>query len=456
MAMDMGTVSPRVDMAKMSAWATISTNTPDRSEDVVEPTGVLLDNYRKNPVVLWDHGFGGINVPIGKCEDSDGNLAMTVMDEAIEAGCFFAQSCWEACQIFELIVEKIIRATSIGFRPLEAEPRTKGLDRPGLWIKLWELFEWSWVIVPDNPQALAKVLDGGKLAGRAIAEPLLKSLLPFKPKVTPTGKGFTMPEANVNGTGEGAPATGTAPTEVVKSEGGNVPAGGGETVTTKAAEPGDTPTPGPGDAGPDDESGEDGMKDAPLGAQILSAAFAGISGLASALTASVGPLEHPEIKEYAAGLSDQLNGMLADIEETYGKTYPDAPGLKACEEQDSTGKAVAKFLQQGSVSRTQLAGLSFRLKGLSASTRLNSAEKDLLKSVMARIDRIVTDARKSAAAETTKGVTPPPASPAPAPTTTPAAPSVTPEMVKALSDAVLIFKDAGKALKDAMPARAAA
>jgi hypothetical protein len=182
-----------VSESEMCAIARITTPTPDRSEDVVEPMGIMLDNYRKNPVVLWDHGMSGLSMPIGKSEDPTGNLALTITEEGIDAGCYFAQGMFEACQIFELVVQKIVRATSIGFRPIEAEVRSRGQDRPGLLISLWELFEWSWVAVPDNPDALAKILQKGKLAGRPICEPILKSLAPLKPAARPYGTGWTPP-----------------------------------------------------------------------------------------------------------------------------------------------------------------------------------------------------------------------------------------------------------------------
>src|SRR5580698_7101070 len=64
-----------IDEVRRCATFVISTPTPDRSEDVVSPRGVKLANYARNPVVYYDHGFSGIQVPIGKCEDEFGNLA---------------------------------------------------------------------------------------------------------------------------------------------------------------------------------------------------------------------------------------------------------------------------------------------------------------------------------------------------------------------------------------------
>ena len=44
--------------------ATINTDAVDRYMTVVDPSGAQLENYRKNPVVLFNHGDG--STPIGK------------------------------------------------------------------------------------------------------------------------------------------------------------------------------------------------------------------------------------------------------------------------------------------------------------------------------------------------------------------------------------------------------
>lgn len=62
----------------MSARAIINTPREDREGDVIVPRGVLLENYRKNPVVLWEHGLGEITRPIAKCQHSNGELALEV------------------------------------------------------------------------------------------------------------------------------------------------------------------------------------------------------------------------------------------------------------------------------------------------------------------------------------------------------------------------------------------
>src|SRR4051812_41355949 len=62
-----------IDESAMSATAIISTPTPDRVRDSMVPRGCLLDDYKNNPVVLWEHGFN-LSLPIGKSEDPSGNL----------------------------------------------------------------------------------------------------------------------------------------------------------------------------------------------------------------------------------------------------------------------------------------------------------------------------------------------------------------------------------------------
>ena len=169
-----------LDKSAVSATAIISTPNPDRSEDVVRQLGISLANYKKNPVVYYDHGFAHIQTPIGKSEDPDGKLTVKLKESGSQATCFFSQRMWEAMQIYELIDEGIVRCASIHIIPTVAKARTNSDRwRNGLDIEESELLEWSWVGIPDNPEAVRKVLDRGKLAQRNIPEALAKSLAKY-------------------------------------------------------------------------------------------------------------------------------------------------------------------------------------------------------------------------------------------------------------------------------------
>lgn len=180
-----------MDRTAMSITATISTPDEDRSDDIVEPTGILLERYTLNPVVFFDHGEE-YTLPIAKSVDGSGRLSIVADNDEVIATAFFSQSLPLARQVFELWDEKILSATSINFIPKAAtvRPGTGRRDRPGMHVTSWELLEWSIVGVPDNPYAVAKALDRGKLDGRAIEEPLLAMLKRFAPKTRAYGKGI--------------------------------------------------------------------------------------------------------------------------------------------------------------------------------------------------------------------------------------------------------------------------
>jgi hypothetical protein len=165
------------DRGAMSATFTVSTRRPDREEDVIIPEGVSFSAYRLNPVVLWDHGFSAISLPIGTSEDPAGNLAVFVTPDRIDATCYFSQTLPEAEQIFELVDEGTIRAASIHVRPIEFTVRAnRGADeRPGLLVTASEMLEWSIVPVGCNPEAVRKALIDGRLLGR----PLIPSIRKF-------------------------------------------------------------------------------------------------------------------------------------------------------------------------------------------------------------------------------------------------------------------------------------
>jgi hypothetical protein len=117
----------------------ISTNQADRDEDILEPQGVQLDNYRKNPIVLFGHDYKSL--PIGK------SLRETVFPDYIEsevefAPTEFAQQCKQLCE------GGFLNAASVRFMGIESEdiPNSKYGKR----YKKWDLLEWSVVPLPSN------------------------------------------------------------------------------------------------------------------------------------------------------------------------------------------------------------------------------------------------------------------------------------------------------------------
>lgn len=172
-----------IDEQLMSARAIINTPREDREGDIIVPNGVHLENFRKNPVVLWEHGLGEITRPIAKCQHPDGNLALEVEQDQITATSYFTDKVLESLQIFHLISEGLVRATSVRAVPIKSSTRRTSNDGIGIVLEEWELIEWSWGALGVNPDAVARTIDRGTIEGRKITEPLLKSL---KSILTPT------------------------------------------------------------------------------------------------------------------------------------------------------------------------------------------------------------------------------------------------------------------------------
>ncbi|GAF85935.1 unnamed protein product, partial [marine sediment metagenome] len=94
---------------------TITTNTVDRSGDIVEPKGGKLTNFRKNPVVLMAHDYQGL--PIGKAS----NLEKT--ENGVNAKVTFPEEGVYplADTVYNMYKQKYMRAWSIGFIPIKSE-----------------------------------------------------------------------------------------------------------------------------------------------------------------------------------------------------------------------------------------------------------------------------------------------------------------------------------------------
>lgn len=114
----------------------------DRENDKINPKGWKLDDFRRNPAILWSHDHR--NLPIGRATEiavSDGKLIGTVEF----ADHPFAET------VFRLVRGGFLNATSVGFQPEEWSIDEK---RGGVNFESQSLLETSIVPVPANPRAL--------------------------------------------------------------------------------------------------------------------------------------------------------------------------------------------------------------------------------------------------------------------------------------------------------------
>ena len=124
----------------------LSDETPDRMDDVILSDGWQLDNFKKNPIALFGHRS---DFPIGKWKD------LRVVDKQLRGQLELAPkgTSDRIDEIRKLVEADILRAVSVGFRPLESRPREES-DWGSFFTKC-ELVETSLVSVPANPNALA-------------------------------------------------------------------------------------------------------------------------------------------------------------------------------------------------------------------------------------------------------------------------------------------------------------
>lgn len=146
----------------------LSDGSPDRMGDVISSDGWKLENYRKNNVVLWGHGGGGVldgDEPIGRAENVRAEKGRLIADIR-----FAVDESDRAARKFRLANSGYIKAGSVGFRPLkvervedEDERKRLGLGRFGVLYKEQELLEFSLVAVPANAHALQQSVKLGEI-----------------------------------------------------------------------------------------------------------------------------------------------------------------------------------------------------------------------------------------------------------------------------------------------------
>lgn len=147
---------------------TISTGAVDRDRDTLAVAGWDVQDYLKNPVLLWAHDSD--ELPIGRA------VAVVKRGSALHATFEFAPADIHpfADQVFRLLKAGFLKAVSVGFMPLEwAYDEARG----GFNFLKQSLLEVSVVPVPSNPQALLEAKRAGIETGlvKAWAQELLDS-----------------------------------------------------------------------------------------------------------------------------------------------------------------------------------------------------------------------------------------------------------------------------------------
>ena len=131
---------------------TISSATPDRFGDSVSVEGWKLDNYKRNPVVLWGHD--GTMLPVGRATRvwvQGGKLKATAQLAPASVSPY-------AERVRGMIAGGYLNATSVGFAPSKFRFRGDKKRPYGIDFLEQELLEFSIVSIPANPDAL---LDPG-------------------------------------------------------------------------------------------------------------------------------------------------------------------------------------------------------------------------------------------------------------------------------------------------------
>jgi len=132
----------------------LTERTVDRYGEVVEPLGVVLETYKTNPVVLFQHGYTvdqGM-LPIGKLDVDSAKITKKYFDADVH----FDSDDKFAAKVENKVRKGFLNAGSIGFKPITISKDTVLPKQNGITHKEWELMEFSIVTIPALPSALAQ------------------------------------------------------------------------------------------------------------------------------------------------------------------------------------------------------------------------------------------------------------------------------------------------------------
>ncbi len=143
-----------------------SDSTEDRQGEVISIDGWQLDNFKKNPVLLWGHDQNRPSVGVAEkigYKTIDGRKSL-VFEPKFHKKDEFSRL------VAELVDEGWIKMTSVGFMPLEMTDNT---------FTKQELLEISFVNVPANPNAIGLAMSKG-FSAESIKKAMPEAKIPKK------------------------------------------------------------------------------------------------------------------------------------------------------------------------------------------------------------------------------------------------------------------------------------
>lgn len=315
-----------IDAEKFQIKHVVNTNTLDRYGTVVLPKGANVENFRKNPVVLWLHNSDGVTpgVPIGRC------VGMEIKDEAIEVTTEFNPNDALAMKIFNAYKDGFMNAWSIGFQPKSYEeitpvnyeeikakynlPNLKLTQKDfednayyGLWVVYeWELMEYSAVPVPGNPEALSdeecdkfsrELVTRGILEDEEVRKINFRDLL----KKQEAKKAAELAKAQA----AEKPAEGAVPAPAVAQEAAPAPAAEATPAPAEAAKPAEAASSTV--STPEGRTEPENVAEKPE-VVAMRAEIAAVKGENETLKASIG-----ELSQKNADLMARLDALEADV-----------------------------------------------------------------------------------------------------------------------------------------------
>lgn len=130
-----------------------STDAVDRHGTILSPDGWMLDSFRANPIMAYQH-----NTHSTEPDDILGTWDVRVENGKLIVTANYDTENEKAMKIKRKVDNGILRAVSVGFIPHEYRwgQKSKGESEDVMYLERNELLEVSIVAVPSNPEALKR------------------------------------------------------------------------------------------------------------------------------------------------------------------------------------------------------------------------------------------------------------------------------------------------------------